>query len=161
MAQEGKRWLDIILDSVKKICNRNLAVFLFFLLISFILWYINSLRKEMEIEIRYPITFINTPPGVVVSNSLTGNVVIKLNGTGYSIIKNRFLSSRSPVVIDLNSVRLNKFTDKNGTQKYFITVGEIQHIFINRFRPDFQVLSVKPDTLFFEIGTDLNTEAVK
>ncbi|MBP8959972.1 MAG: hypothetical protein KBG40_06050 [Bacteroidales bacterium] len=112
-------------------------------------------------EIRYPITFINTPPGVVVSDSLQGNIVIKLNGTGYSIIKTRYLSSRSPVVIDLNSVQLNKFTDKNGTQKYFITVGEIQHIFINRFRPDFQVLSIKPDTFFLEPDKSLNTKLLK
>ena len=36
-------------------------VFAFFLFLSFGLWYINSLGKEVEADIKYPVKYINIP----------------------------------------------------------------------------------------------------
>jgi hypothetical protein len=40
--------------------NRDVVVFAFFLFLSFGLWYINSLGKEVEADIKYPVTFQRT-----------------------------------------------------------------------------------------------------
>ena len=41
--------------------NRDVVVFAFFLFLSFGFWYLNSLGKEMEADIKYPVKYINIP----------------------------------------------------------------------------------------------------
>ncbi len=43
--------------------NRNILIFLFFLLLSFVFWYLNSLSKEIDTTLRYPVTYTNIPGG--------------------------------------------------------------------------------------------------
>jgi len=41
--------------------DRDIVIFGFFLLLSFIFWYLNSLEKEVEYSIRYPVRYVNLP----------------------------------------------------------------------------------------------------
>ena len=41
--------------------NRDIAVFTFFLFLSFGFWYLNSLGKEIEADLKYPVKYINLP----------------------------------------------------------------------------------------------------
>ena len=46
--------------------NRDVVVFAFFLFLSFGFWYLNSLGKEIEADIRYPVKYINIPKDRVI-----------------------------------------------------------------------------------------------
>ena len=49
MIMKGKR------EQSEKFLNRELPVFAFFLLLSFVFWYLNELSKELQGSINYPV----------------------------------------------------------------------------------------------------------
>jgi hypothetical protein len=127
--------------------KRDVMSFAFFLLLSFFLWYLNSLRKEIEIEIRYPVRYINPPAGKVASGDLPQNLVFNIKGPGYSVVKQKLSVSRLPVSIDFSKVNYKKVPDSQPTE-YYIVSGNLISSFSKQLRSEFQILSIKPDTIF-------------
>ena len=58
----------------KKFLNRELPVFAFFLLLSFVFWYLNELSKELEGTINYPVRYINPPKERIVTGELPAKI---------------------------------------------------------------------------------------
>jgi len=48
-------------ERTARFLNRELLVFAIFLLLSFALWYLNELSKELQGSINYPVRYINPP----------------------------------------------------------------------------------------------------
>ena len=44
-----------------KLTNQKMAVFSFFLLLSFLFWYLDALGDNIEADIKYPVTYKNIP----------------------------------------------------------------------------------------------------
>ena len=65
--------------------NRDVAVFAFFLLLSFIFWYLNSLGKENETGIKYQVEYTNIPKERVITSEQPDELDLFLKGPGYSI----------------------------------------------------------------------------
>ena len=88
--------------------NRDFVVFGFFLFLSFIFWYLNSLGKENETCIRYPVKYINIPKERVIVKDPQVELDLYLKGTGYSIFKLRLSGTRAPVIIDISKVNYKR-----------------------------------------------------
>ncbi len=131
--------------------NRNVIGFSFFLFLSFIFWYLNSLGKEIEAEISYPVKFINIPKdrSVVDEPSLKLNLFLK--GPGYSVLKLKVLGKKSPVIIDISKVNCVKIAGSDGLD-YFILTSGLTRSFSVQLRTECEITSVKPDTLFFSMN---------
>ena len=67
--------------------DRDVFIFSFFLLLSFIFWYLNSLEKDIDYNIKYPVRYINLPEERVLAEDLPTRLDLYLKGPGYSIIK--------------------------------------------------------------------------
>jgi hypothetical protein len=130
--------------------NRNILVFAFFLLLSFIFWYLNSLGKDLETDIRYPVSYINIPGG----NALTGDLPRKLNlyikGPGYSILRMKISGNSAPLKIDLSRISY-KHSQNNWPGEYFIVASGLITGFNSQLKSACKITSVKPDTLFFSL----------
>ena len=87
-----------------RVINRDVAVFAFFLLLSFLFWYLNSLGKEAEAGIRYRVKYTNIPKERVITEIVPADLDLFLKGPGYSILKLKFSGRRSPVIIDISKV---------------------------------------------------------
>jgi hypothetical protein len=137
-----------------KALNRDVAVFTFFLFLSFGLWYINSLGKEAEADIRYPFRYINIPK----DRELTGDEPAKLNfslrGPGYTILKLKVTGNKAPVLIDLSKVSYRRAPEGRNTDYYIVTSG-LQKSFTVQIRSGCEIISIKPDTLFFSLSRPL------
>lgn len=131
----------------KRILNKELPVFGFFLILSFIFWYLNELSKDLQGTINYPVRYINPPKDRIVTGDLPGKLEMVLRGPGYSILKMKLSGSRAPVVIDFSRMTPRRLP---GSQRnyYLLTSGMIQD-FSKQLHADFEILSVHPDTLFF------------
>ncbi len=127
--------------------KRDVVSFAFFLLLSFFLWYLNSLRKVIEIEIRYPVRYINPPAGKIVSGDLPQNLYFSIKGPGYSVVKQKLSVSRTPVLIDFSKISCRKVPDSQPTE-YYIVSGNLIGSFSKQLRSEFQILTIKPDTIF-------------
>lgn len=127
--------------------KRDVVIFAFFLLLSFFFWYLNSLRKDIEVDLKYPVRYINPPKDKVISSDLPQKLLFNLKGPGYSIIKLKLSVGRTPVLIDFSKVGYKRVPDSQPPE-YYIVSGNLINSFSKQMRADFQILSIKPDTLY-------------
>lgn len=131
----------------KKFLNRELPVFAFFLLLSFVFWYLNELSKDLQGTINYPVRYINPPKDRIVTGDLPDKLEMDLRGPGYSILKVKLSGSRAPVVVDFSKLAPRRLPGAT-PQYYLLTSGLIDN-FSKQLHADFDILSIHPDTLYF------------
>lgn len=128
--------------------NRNLLVFAFFLLLSFIFWYLNSISKELETNIRYPVVYTNVPDEKTLTEEAPSRLTLFLKGHGYSMLRLRIMGNGNPIVIDFSEISLNSIQNSRSGDHYIITAPLIAS-FNSQLLSECKIMSVKPDTLFF------------
>jgi hypothetical protein len=130
--------------------NGNLLVFLFFLILSFIFWYLNSLSKEIDTSLSYPVDFINIPGGNPKGENLPARLSLTLKGHGYSILKLKLSGNRHPVVVDLSMVSYHPDL-KSKPESYYLITAPLITGFNTQLMSECKITSVKPDTIFFSL----------
>ncbi len=139
MADEQKR--------KKRFLNRELPVFAFFLLLSFVFWYLNELSKDLHGTINYPVRYINPPKDRIVTGDLPDKLEMDLRGPGYSILKVKLSGSRAPVVVDFSKLAPRRLP--GAMPHYYLLTSGLINNFSKQMHADFEILSIHPDTLFF------------
>lgn len=129
--------------------KRDIIVFIFFLFLSFGFWYLNSLRKDFELDLKYPVKYINPPKGREVAGDLPSKLTLNLKGSGYSIFKLKISGKRSPLIIDFSKITYKRVPGSRPAEYYVVSNGLITN-FNRQLRSEFQILSVKPDTVFMK-----------
>jgi hypothetical protein len=130
--------------------NRDVVVFAFFLFLSFVFWYLNSLGKDVETGIRYPVKFTNLPrERVIVADPQVG-LTLYLKGTGSSILKLKLSGKMTPVELDISKVSYKRVTGSRNPDYFIVTSGLAKSITI-QLRSGCEITSIKPDTLFFTL----------
>jgi hypothetical protein len=127
--------------------NRDIVVFIFFLFLSFGLWYVNSLGKEVEADIKYPVTYINLPKDRVIE-AIPEKLNLDLKGPGYSVLKLRLSGKKPPLQVDLSKVSYRRVQESKNADYYIVTSGLIKR-FTVQMRTGCEVTAIKPDTLYF------------
>jgi hypothetical protein len=135
--------------------NREIFVFAFFLFLSFLFWYLNSLRKVIEIDLRYPVQYVNPPKNRAISRELPAKLTLNLKGAGFSIIKLKVSGNRAPLIIDFSKVAYRRVPDSH-LADYFIVSNGLLKSFSKQLNSEFEIISVKPDTLFFTFDSKSN-----
>ena len=131
----------------QKLLKRDLAVFLVFLMISFILWYLNSLRKTMESEIAFRIKAGNFNTFPVSDESLRAKAYLKLAGTGFLLLKTSVSSVFSTFTVDIGEIKTGTF-NKGTSVGFYVLAADLKPVFEKSLKPDLQVISIRPDTIF-------------
>jgi YbbR domain-containing protein len=134
----------------KKDKDKDVVTFSFFLLLAFVFWYLNSLEKDIEYEIRYPVRYINLPENRVLADEPPSRLELYLKGPGYSILKLRLSGNRAPVILDISTTNYRRVPGSTSLDYYIITSGLIPKL-RNQLRVECEISSVKPDTLFFTL----------
>jgi hypothetical protein len=132
------------------VINRDVVVFAFFLLLSFIFWYLNSLGKEIEAGIRYPVKYINLPKERIIVEELPARLNLYLKGPGYSVLKLKLTGNRTPVLIDISKVNYMRVPESKSLSYYIVTSGLTKSLTV-QLRAGCEITSIKPDTLFFTL----------
>lgn len=140
-------WFKNLSRKEASLLNKNVVIFAFFLFLAFIFWYLNSLGKEIETDIRYSVRFINPPKGKVVSGDLQLKLMLEVRGQGYSLLKRKIGVDKSSLVVDLSKVSYRKVPDSDPVAYYLLSAGLVTN-FKKQIGSGFQLLSVKPDTIF-------------
>ncbi len=143
----GKRLKKLAVRALNNI-DRDYFVFGFFLLLSFIFWYLNSLSKEIEAEIRYPVRYINFPKERVLSKDLPSRLSLYLKGPGYSVFKLRITGNRVPAIFDFSTLNYRRIPGSK-LPEYYIKTSDLIPKLKNELRTECKILTIKPDTLFF------------
>ena len=140
-------WLRKFIEKGGSNIDRDVFIFVFFLLLSFIFWYLNSLGKETEYNIKYPVKYINFPQERVLAQELPPTLDLNMKGPGYSVLKLRLSGNRAPVMLDISSISYRRVPGSSSLDYYIVTSGLIPKL-KNQLRADCTITSVNPDTLF-------------
>ncbi|HUX97802.1 MAG TPA: hypothetical protein VMV47_18875 [Bacteroidales bacterium] len=131
--------------------NRNVVTFTFFLILSFALWYINSLGKETEADVPMDVRFVNVPKGLTISDDAPSRIDLTLKGPGYSILKHKYPLTQTSLSIDLSTIVYKRVPESKSLDYYIIASGLIKPFSV-QLRSDCSVVSVKTDTLFLSFN---------
>ena len=144
----GKQLENLISTFKAKFLNRNVAVFSFFLLLSFIFWYINALGKNITGSVNFPVRYINFPENLALVNELPDRLSLELEGTGYSILRARISGNKTPLIIDVDNAGLSVKNNENELE-FFIYSYKLRESFLRQLRSNFRITSLSPDTINF------------
>ena len=147
--ENGKRTENLKKKGVKVI-NRDIAVFAFFLFLSFIFWYLNSLGKENEAGINYQVKYINIPKERAITSEQPDDLNLFLKGPGYAILKLKIFGKKAPLIVDLLKVNYKKAPGDKELNYYIVTSGLTKSLNV-QVRSGCEITSIKPDTLFFTL----------
>jgi hypothetical protein len=146
--KENEKKRENLMKKGEKGINRDITAFAFFLILSFILWYLNSLGKEIEAEIKFPLEFTNIPNEREIVDELPADLNLFLKGPGYSILKLKIFGKKTPLVIDMSKVNYKRAQGDLTLDYYIVTSGLTKSLNI-QMRSGCEITSIKPDTLFF------------
>lgn len=135
--------------------NRDAFVFAFFVLLSFIFWYLNSLHNEAEADVRYPLKFTNVPHGRTITGEQPEKLSIFLKGPGSSILKLKLSGKKQPVTVDISRVNYKRVSGAKEPD-YYIVTSTLSRSLAVQLRTDCEITSIKPDTLFFTLARSEN-----
>jgi hypothetical protein len=141
-------WFKKFSEKGGKGIDRDVFVFTFFLLLAFVFWYLNSLEKDVEYNIKYPVRYINLPEERILSEDLPARLDLYLKGPGYSILKLKLSGNRAPVILDVSAINYRRVPGSRTLSYYVVTSGLIPKL-KNQLRAECDITSIKPDTLFF------------
>jgi hypothetical protein len=141
-------WTKLVKKGVS--VNRDVVVFAFFLLLSFVFWYLNSLGKEIEAGVRYPVKYTNLPRERLIIDKPQAILNLYLKGPGSSILKLKLSGKKTPVAIDISKVNYKRVPGSKGFDYYIVTSGLAKSLDV-QLRSGCEITSIKPDTLFFTL----------
>jgi hypothetical protein len=147
--ENGKR-TEIFMKKRTRVISRDIAVFAFFLFLSFIFWYLNSLGKENEDEIKYQVKYTNIPKERVITAEQPTDLNLFLKGPGYSILKLKISGKKAPLIIDISKVIYKRAAGDRASNYYIVTSGLSKSLNV-QIGSGCEITSIKPDTLFFAL----------
>ncbi|MBS0010219.1 MAG: YbbR-like domain-containing protein [Bacteroidales bacterium] len=131
-----------------KLLKRNVAVFSFFLLLSFIFWFINALSKNINGTLTFPVRYVNFPENMALINELPDVFTLNVEGPGYSVLKTRISGHKAPLVIDVNNSDLLVKDNETGMESYIYSY-KLSESFNRQIRADFYINTISPDSIRF------------
>lgn len=132
-----------VLAAVKK--NRDLLVFLLFLVLATGLWFVNALRKEYTTTISYPVKYTEFPDDYILLGKPQSKIQIQIRSLGFSILPYHMGKLLEPHILKVSSFRRIKTENRYGA---YLPSHEIFKTFAGTFPKDIQLVSISSDTLF-------------
>ncbi|TFG42124.1 MAG: hypothetical protein E4H43_03595 [Bacteroidia bacterium] len=159
MKWSGSIWYKKFTGKKGNGIDRDVVIFGFFLLLSFIFWYLNSLEKDVEYDIKYPMRYINIPEERILAEDLPTRLDLYLKGPGYSILRLKLSGNRSPLILDFSTINYRRVPGSRTLSYYVITSGLIPKL-RNQLRTECEITSITPDTLFFSFDRIITRQVV-
>ncbi len=130
------------IDSLKS--NKKLRVFLLFLILSFLFWSLIKLSKNYISDVEFNLVYIDVPQNKLLQNVPEERIKLTIKTVGFKLLKYGLKTKNLKYVLsDLNR--------KKGSIYYSVTQSKIKDLQA-QFSAETEVLKVKPDTLYFDLG---------
>jgi hypothetical protein len=126
--------------------NKKIIIFLFFLLLSILLWLLTVLNKDYNTILSYPVRYTKIPRELVLLNDATERLVLDIQARGFTLLRLKMQSKLSPLTLDVNSFSLQSVPGESPIILYLVTdliIDKLQQ----QLTSDIKIKSVVPDTL--------------
>jgi hypothetical protein len=130
--------------------NQRLIIFLFFLIVSTLIWYLSKLSHEYSTNLSYPIRYESLPKGKVLVGEPVRKMQLKVKAFGYTLLKCKMSAALSPIELDLSKHLSQSF--EGAKPKFFILTYRIRNSVAKQLGSDILLEGIEPDTLFVELA---------
>ena len=146
-------------NSVKGfVSNKNHLVFLAFVVLSFFIWFLNYLNKNLSTDITIKYRLENIPEALDEDKIKRGEFSILAKGQGYNLLEESLKMRSIPFVINLDAT-----TDKSKNLLQYTVKMDYAYIVADDLKPMLRkkigdkivIESISPDTLFFEVANGM------
>lgn len=145
--------MKVIFEMIKKkfpkYSKKKISTFLFFFLLSGSLWFILALNKNYVDFVKLNINYKNIPEDIVIVNTLTKYINIKVKGTGGKIILYQLNLKKTYININLEKF----FTKKEEKEDSLIISGDKLKQLVIETLNDLNVINIKPDEIIIKYTT--------
>jgi hypothetical protein len=125
--------------------DRNVIVFLIFLIISTGFWFLNALRKDYTATLVYPVKFENIPEDKMLPDDLKKKIFLKVRAGGFVILRYQLSNTFLPLTFDVSEMK--SFSSGNEHGVYTIT-KEGHNRIVGQLSQGMELIEIEPDTLF-------------
>lgn len=125
--------------------NRDLIVFLVFLVIATAFWFLNALRKDYTATLSYPVRFVNIPEGKMLSDDFKGRIQLKVRSRGFVILRYQLSNTFLPLTLDVSEMKSATNNDFEGVYKL---INEDRNRIVGQLSQGMELIEIEPDTLF-------------
>lgn len=136
-----------LVESLSLKNNRKFKIFLFFLILTSIIWLLIELSKSYVSTVNFNVEYTNIPADKLLQSSPNSKLDFVIKAPGFSLLR---YNIKSP------SVQLNLETVLKQKGKFFLLPNN-QISNLNKQLPsDVEVVNVVKDTLFIELGINIS-----
>lgn len=141
--KDKKRIRNFLLSSR----NREFLIFLLFLFVSACFWLLQTLKNSFETTISIPITLVNVPKDVIITQNPPANLRISIKDKGTILLSTILYKKFAPITINFSQYENSKSIVKINT------AGFIKRI-ISQLSSSTKILAIRPDTIeyIYSIG---------
>ncbi|SDW77137.1 YbbR-like protein [Lutibacter oricola] len=134
---------SVINSNFAKLNNRKVKVFLFFLVLTSIIWLLVELSKTYKSKATFEVNYINVPNNLLLQKAPDKELVLDLKALGFSLLKYKL--SKKELNLNLSHLREN-------TNGYYLLVNNQKSYLSAQLKGDVEVLNVLQDTLYLDFG---------
>lgn len=131
--------------------DRRLIVFMFFVVLSSMLWLLNQLEDEYETDITLPIRYSEFPQDKILISELPDHFTLRVKAHGFKLLEYKISNKFLPYPINVNSLTLKMYSESNYIRLYALT-RLLRDDVERKLSSELEVLSIKPDTLYFDFA---------
>lgn len=122
----GNAWHWFVQHVLKPVPWLKILRFCVAVLASGVLWYLLKLSREYSVDISYPLVVTSPPAGYMLSGPSETKVSMRVRGNGYTLMRYRTSSSRSPLEVNLQELGISPSSDSVAQQ--CISRAELERI---------------------------------
>jgi hypothetical protein len=129
--------------------DNRLFIFLVCLLISSVLWLVNSMGRSYETIIDMPIEYTNLPKNKVLVSSPPEKIQVRVEAEGFAILRTRMQFAVDPVKFDVK-VFTNDMMSISGASEYHLVTSHYMRQILRQMNSRINIIDMLPDTLVFK-----------
>jgi hypothetical protein len=127
--------------------NRKIKVFLFFLVLSSIIWVLMRLSNTFISPVVFKVEYTDLPKDKMVQKKPISEVELQIKAPGFMLLKYKF--KKRKILLKLKNIAKTK-------SNYYILPNK-QIAFLNsQFSNEIEIMSVLRDTIYIEIGNSIS-----
>lgn len=127
--------------------NRKIRIFLFFLVLSSIIWMLIELSKSYVTTVVFDAEYTDLPSGTLIQKKPISELKVTIKGQGFTLIK--YKVKRRKILLNLKNI------SKTKAVSYILPNKQIP--FLNsQFSNGIEIISIIKDTIFIEIGPSIS-----
>ena len=135
------------ISKLKLINNRKFKVFLFFLVLTSIIWLLIALSKTYTTTALFKVEYEGLPIDKVLQNKPVSELELSINAPGFTLL--RYKVKKHKITFNLNTLRSNKQRD------FLLPNAQLSNL-NKQVIGETKVLDVLIDTLFLDLGRNVS-----